>query len=469
MSDRDDRTLAPGTWEPARRTVERLFEPIDRFLHVEAASGIVLLAATFAALVWANSPWGWSYDWFWKVPITLGAASYTFTHSLHFWIDEGLMTIFFLVVGLEIRREIHSGELSEWKRASLPLAAALGGMLAPALFYWVLNRGTVVQQGWAVPMATDIAFAVGVLALLGRRVPPALRVLLLALAIIDDIGAVLVIAVAFSTGISTVGLLVACAGIGGVLALQKLGARRVWAYAVPGMVIWIGLLRAGIHPSMAGVILGLSTPARSWFGEHGFLAATQRALAHVETLTKRPQRRPEDLLGPLRKIETARREALAPVVRIQSKLHGWVAFGVMPLFALANAGVHVAGLEFGDRSTRLASLGIAAGLLLGKPLGISLATLIAIRLRWSALPRGIGWPAIAVLGCVGGIGFTMSIFVADLAFAGSPALAEAKLAVLAGSFSSAVVGLVLGRFALTPVSDPRAAKTATEAEHATEA
>src|SRR6185295_11666040 len=162
MSDHEDRNVAPETWAPARRTVARLFEPIDRFLHVEAASGIVLLAATFVALVWSNSPWGASYDRLWNLPIILGVGSYAFSHSLHFWINEGLMTIFFLVVGLEIRREIHNGELSEWKRASLPLAAALGGMVAPALLYWALNRGTPVQQGWAVPIATDIAFAVGV-------------------------------------------------------------------------------------------------------------------------------------------------------------------------------------------------------------------------------------------------------------------------------------------------------------------
>ena len=417
MNDRYERSPAPGTWARARRTVARLLEPLDRFLHVEAASGIVLLVTAVAALAWSNSSWGSSYERLWSVPVTLGVGTHALSRSIHFWINDGLMTVFFLVVGMEIRREIHSGELSDRKRATLPLAAALGGMVSPALVYWAVSRGTPVEQGWAVPMATDIAFAVGVLALLGRRVPPPLRVLLLALAIVDDIGAVLVIAVVFSTGVSVVGLLIACGGVGGVIVFQKLGLRRAWFYVLPGTAIWVGLLRAGVHPSMAGVILGLLTPARPWFGE-----------------------------------------ALAPVVRIQSRLHGWVAFGVMPLFALANAGVRAYGVEFGDRSSQLASIGIAAGLFIGKPLGIVLATFVAVRLRWSSLPRGIGWPAILVLGCVGGIGFTMSIFMAELAFGESPTLAAAKLAVLVGSLLSATAGLILGRLSLTSRREQRLAR-----------
>ncbi|WP_437931379.1 Na+/H+ antiporter NhaA [Sorangium sp. So ce291] len=460
--------LAPGTWAPARRLAQRVLGPLDRFLHVEAASGIVLLIASVVALAWANSPWGGAYEHLWHVPITIGAGSLVFTQPLHFWINEGLMTIFFFVVGLEIRREMHEGELSDLKRAALPVAAAVGGMIAPALLYLALNASSVSRHGWGVPMATDIAFAVGVLALLGKRVPPALRVLLLALAIIDDIGAIIVIALFYSSGVAWTGLLIAGGGVLAVLVLQRFGVRRPVAYVAPGAVLWWGMLRAGIHPTIAGVVIGLLTPVRSWFGSHGFLKTARGVVDEVGALVGRDGYRADELLSPLRRIKTAQREALPPVVRLQAALHPWVAYGIMPLFAFANAGVRVDGSSLGHAASGAVLLGVMVGLVAGKPLGVFLASFAMVRLGVCALPRGVGWRGIAVVGCVAGIGFTMAIFIAGLAFDDAAMLAAAKLGVLLASTVAAVIGLLVGRLVLSGAPVPGAARTVEEAEASTE-
>jgi NhaA family Na+:H+ antiporter len=460
--------VAPGTWAPARRVAERILRPLERFLHVEAASGIILLAAAMVALLWANSPWAASYERLWHIPITLGVGPRVFTQPVHFWINEGLMTIFFFVVGLEIRREIHEGELSDLKRAALPIAAALGGMMAPAILYLSLNRSPAVQHGWGVPTATDIAFAVGVLALLGKRVPPALRVLLLALAIIDDIGAIVIIAVFYSSGVVWTGLLIAGGAALAVLGLQRFGVRRPAVYLLPGGVLWWGMLRAGIHPTIAGVALGLLTPARSWFGNHGFLTATRDAVDEFHAHAQRDGHKVDDLLSPLRRIKEAQREALPPVVRIQVALHPWVAYGIMPLFALANAGVRLEGFSLNQQASKTILLGVALGLVVGKPLGIFIASFVTVRLGICALPRGVGWLGIGVVGCVAGIGFTMAIFIAGLAFNDASALAAAKLGVLLASASAASVGLLVGRIVLPAALAPGAATTLNEAESSTE-
>jgi Na+:H+ antiporter, NhaA family len=371
------RKFAPETWKPARQIAERVLRPIERFLEIEAASGIVLLVAALVALIWANSAWASSYEKLWHWPITLGIGSFVFTESIHFFINDVLMVIFFFVVGLEIRREIHRGELSDPKRAALPIAAAVGGMAVPAIVYVALNPAGAARSGWGVPMATDIAFAVGVLTLLGKRVAPALRVLLLALAVIDDLGAIVVIALFYSSGVSVTGLAVVLAGIAGVLLLQRFGVRRALAYVVPGVVIWAGTLRAGIHPTIAGVILGLLTPARSWFGERGFVAEAEHALGDFKGHTRRADHRADDLIAPLGRLKNAGREAVSPVVRMQAALHGWVAYGIMPLFALANAGVSLRGVSsHGDATPGVVS-GVVAGLVLGKPIGILLASFVA--------------------------------------------------------------------------------------------
>jgi NhaA family Na+:H+ antiporter len=396
----------PWPIPPARR----FLEPIERFLHVEAASGIVLLVAAAAALIWANSRWGASYDHFWHLPLTLGIGAWVSDESLHFWINEGLMTVFFLVVGLEIRREMHEGALASLQQASLPAIAALGGVLMPAAIYLLVNvQNPALLRGWAVPTATDIAFAVGVLALLGKRVPRELRVLLLALAIIDDIAAIVIIALFYSTGVSIEGLGIAAAGIACVLAFQYLGIRSAWLYVLPGAIVWLGMLRANVHPAIGGVILGLLTPV-----VHRY----------------------------------ATDDSVPPAARVQTALHPWVAYVIMPLFALANAGVSFAGLSFDNAAFTGIVAGVAAGLVLGKPFGIALATAVGVRLGWCALPVGIGAAAVAVLGCLGGIGFTMAIFIANLAFVDQGMLAAAKFAVLVASAIAAVLGLMIARLAL---------------------
>ncbi|MBA3453977.1 MAG: Na+/H+ antiporter NhaA [Deltaproteobacteria bacterium] len=265
--------LPPGTSENAHRLARAVFRPLSRFLHIEAASGIILVFAAAVALVWANSPWAGAYAALWETPLHLGAGTYTLEFSLQFFVNDVLMAIFFFVVGLEIRREMHAGELSDRRRATLPIAAAIGGMVVPAAIYAVLNSSGPAARGWAVPMATDIAFAVGVLALLGKRVPPSLRVFLLALAIIDDIGAIVVIAVFYSSGIELSGIGVAALGVISILGLQRLGTRGVVAYIVPAAIVWAGVYSAGIHPTIAGVIVGLLTPAVAWYGPKRFVTA----------------------------------------------------------------------------------------------------------------------------------------------------------------------------------------------------
>jgi len=421
--------------------VFKLASPIQRILAVEAASGILLMAATVVALVWANSRWAPTYEALWHTPIGLRIGNFDFERPLHFWINDGLMTIFFLVVGLEIRREMFEGELRSLRRASLPLAAAVGGMLAPAIIYALLNRGGVGAPGWAIPMATDIAFAVGVLTLLGSRVPYALRVLLLALAVIDDIGAIVVIAVFYTGGIEVHGVGFSAIGIAAVLALRGIGVRAPVAYLVPGVVVWAGLYMAGVHPTLAGVLLGLLTPARSWFGPSGFAATTH---AHLEKLAHGDR---HELHKRLDEINQARREAVSPAEHLIHILHPWVAYGVMPLFALANAGVVLGGAQLSGGGLWI-FVGIIAGLALGKPIGIVTASLVTSRLGVTARSEEMTRGGLLLVGVVGGLGFTMSLFVAQLAFPVGPLLDTAKLGILVGSAIAMLFGLVYGRAAL---------------------
>jgi NhaA family Na+:H+ antiporter len=442
--------------------------PLESFLRIEASSGILLLVIAVLALLWANSPFAHSYHALWHTPVNIGFGELTFSSDLHFVINDGLMVIFFFVVGLEIRREMHRGELSELRRAALPVAAACGGMVLPALIYLALNQSAATRHGWGVPMATDIAFAVGVLMLLGRRVPAALRVLLLALAIIDDIGAILVIAVFYSEGVSLVGLAVALSGVMGVVALQAFGVRAAVVYVLPALVVWSGLLSAGVHPTIAGVILGLLTPARPWFGEHGFLEEAAAAIREFADHTRQQSADYHDLVEPLQRLKIARREAIPPVVRLEVALHPWVAYGIMPLFALANAGVTIDDIDLNAAGSIGIAAGVALGLMIGKPLGIVGTCLIAARFGLCVLPRDVDVRGLWVVGAVAGIGFTMALFIANLAFgAGEPEkLGIAKAAVLIGSLLSGVAALVLGRLLLKKDSGRQI--TETDAERSTE-
>jgi NhaA family Na+:H+ antiporter len=432
----------PEAWKPVRRAAAALASPIQRILAVEAASGIILLAATAAALVWANvAPDTYHHVFETKLGLTLGGER--FERSLHFWINEGLMTVFFFVVGLEIRREIYEGELATVRQAALPFIAALGGMVVPALVFVALNAGREGVSGWAVPMATDIAFAVGVLTLLGRRVPGSMRVLLLALAVIDDIGAIVVIALVFNAGMSLHGVAISLAALGTTIALRGAGVRSPLVYIIPGILLWIGLFEAGIHPTLDGVLLGLLTPVRPWFGPSGFAETTKGQLADLDAQDR------DALLARLDEIEIARREAVSPVDRLVHSLHPWVAFVIMPVFALANAGVALGGADLGGDALWV-FLGIAIALPVGKLLGIAGFSLGATKLRLAVRPAELGSRAFVVLGLVGGVGFTMSLFIAQLAFPPGPLLETAKLAVLTGSGIAIVLGMALGAALLRP-------------------
>jgi Na+:H+ antiporter, NhaA family len=382
--------------------VRRLLLSIERFLRVETAGGMVLLVATAAALIWANSPWHSSYEALRHAKLapdfpTLRALTDLAAQPLTFWINDGLMTIFFLVVGLEIRHELRHGSLSDPRIATLPIVSAIAGVLMPALIYLAVNTDAVSRRGWAVPAATDIAFAVGILSLVGKGIPPVLRMLLLTLAIIDDIVAIIIIASAYSSGIRLAGVAVAVCGALIVWMMRRLRVRHAAAYVLSGVLIWYGMLRSGIHPTLAGVVLGMMAPAT---------AASNHLLR---------------------------------------RLHPWAAYAIMPLFALANAGVSLKELSVSAGAPLTVTTGIVLGLVLGKPLGIVLAAAAAVRSGLCTLPDGVRWRHLILLGCLGGIGFTMSIFIANLAFPDPALLATAKLAVLLASTVAAITSLVVGR------------------------
>lgn len=456
----------PEAWQPLLRLARRASRPLERFLQIEAASGLLLLFTAAIALVWANSPWAPYYRELWHTPLGVRIGEFAFERSLEWFVNDVLMVIFFFVVGLEIRREIHRGELSEWRRASLPAVAALGGMLVPAGLYLAFSGEPETHSGWGVPMATDIAFAVGILTLLGKRAPPALRVLLLALAVIDDLGAIVVIALFYSSGVSAGGLLVIALGLLVLLLMQRLGVRSKAAYIVPGFIVWAGVYSSGIHPTIAGVLVGIVTPVRAWLGTDGFVVQVQHELEHL-TEQASVVTSSHELAKSLKHVDVARREAMSPAESLIENLHPWVAFGIMPVFALANSGVTIAGGAFDAAAWHIAT-GVFVGLVVGKPVGVLLATWLALKSGLSSLPRGVTIRHLSVLGLVAGVGFTMALFIAQLAFRDADLLAAAKLGVLVASGVAATLALVVGRLILAPSTVDGAARTADEAESSTD-
>jgi NhaA family Na+:H+ antiporter len=412
--------------------VGRLVKPLVQFMHVESSGGIVLLACTVVALVLANSPLAAAFHSLWETRAGFTFGAFVLIKPLLLWINDGLMTLFFFVVGLEIKRELISGELADPRKVLLPVVAALGGMVVPGAVYALLLAGGAGARGWGVPMATDIAFVVGFLALLGPRVPTGLKVLLLALAIVDDLGSIVVIAVAYSTGLQVVPLGLAAAGLVLMMVLVQLGVCNGVVYGVLVAGVWLGFLKSGVHPTVAGVLFGLLTPAHPLFRRRMLLDV-------VGDLYGRLRGHGGDDPGPT--------EVESPLERLETSLHPWVAFAVMPLFALANAGVHI---EPPALLTPVA-LAVAAGLVLGKPLGIVGFSWLAVRLGMARLPDGINWRVLAGAGCLAGIGFTMSVFIASLALEGE-LLYEAKIGILAASAVSAVLGCGLLSAFLPPVN-----------------
>lgn len=428
--------------------IDRVLAPFQRFVRTESASGLLLLACTSLALAWANSPWAASYHALWETELAIGFGSLTARSSLHHLINDGLMAVFFFLVGLEIKREMLAGELASVRRAVLPMAAAAGGMIVPALIFVSINRGSAGEPGWGIPMATDIAFALGVLALLGDRVPGGVRVFLAALAIVDDIGAVLVIALFYSAGIGWTAL----AAAGGLMLLtigaNLAGIRHPWAYGAIGLLLWGAVLSSGIHATIAGVLLAMTIPARTRIDEESFLLRARAALTHFEREHEpgvSPLRDPEHQAA-AHHLEQLAEQLQPPLLRIEHALHGMVAFAVMPLFALANAGVPLEATNLSDPSGLGVALGIALGLMVGKPVGITLFAWVAVRSGVASLPEGVSWRLIAGAGLLGGIGFTMALFIAGLAFPGEPdLLVAAKLGTFAASLLAGLGGWLLLR------------------------
>ena len=424
----------------------RVLRPFQRFAHTESAGGIVLLVCTAVALLWANSAWSESYHHLWETRIGVRVAGRALDLSLHHWINDGLMAVFFFVVGLEIKREMLVGELSSPRQAALPVAGALGGMIVPALLYATLNAGGPGSAGWGVPMATDIAFALGVLALLGPRVPVALKVFLAALAIADDIGAVLVIALFYTSEISWTSLGAGGAILVALVAFNVFGVRRSAAYVALGILLWLAFIHSGVHATVSGVLLAMTIPARTRLREDEFLHIAKGAIDEFEAacqpgetvLTNRGQQEAIELL------ERASEAAQSPLLTMEHRLHTAVAFVIMPLFALANAGVELGGDLFGSLSIPVTG-GIVLGLVLGKPIGITLFAWVAVRLRLAVLPEHVTWHTLHGVTWLGGIGFTMSLFIASLAFSDAALLDSAKVGILGASSIAGIVGWLMLR------------------------
>jgi NhaA family Na+:H+ antiporter len=433
------RDATPG--ETAATLASRLARPLRRFLAIQAASSILLLAATLVALAVANSPWreGWWHFWHQRAAIEIGG--FELALSLAHWVNDALMAIFFFVVGLEIKRELTIGELASRAQAMLPVFGALGGMLVPAAIYLAVQPGGEAAAGWGIPMATDIAFAVAALAMLGTRVPPGLKVFLLALAIVDDLGAVIVIAVFYTDEVRVSALLAALLGLGLVHAIRLAGVRAYGPYFALGAAVWLAMLASGVHATVAGVVLGLLTPVHT-VGRDTLMARLRESVEEAlggdggDAAPARPD-------AVLQRVRDLSREAQSPLEYLTHRLHPWVAFGVMPVFALANAGVALDARTLGDPAARRVALAVGLGLLIGKPVGIALFALGAARLRLAALPAGVGAGALLGTGLLGGIGFTMALFIDALAFGEGPLASAAKLGILAASVLACAGGLLV--------------------------
>jgi NhaA family Na+:H+ antiporter len=418
MTRRHDDPIPPAP-------IDRVTRPLARFMHVEASSGVVLLLCTLVALGLANSSLGPAYLAFWKTKVGFVFGDVALRYSLQHWINDALMAVFFFVIGLEVKREMVLGELRDPRRAALPIAAAIGGMIVPALLYLLLIGDRPGQEGWGIPMATDIAFVVGCMAVLGSRIPPTLRVLLLTLAIADDIGAILVIAIGYTADLDLAMLAGGGFGIAVVALLSRLGVRSFGIYTAVGAVTWYCFHESGVHATIAGVILGLQTPARSYLDR----TALGRFLTEID------EGHVKDAGGVGRVMRVAR-ESVSPLDYLMHALHPWVAFVIMPVFALANAGVKVDPASL----THPLAIAVALGLLLGKPIGILVISWLAVKVRLTTLPEGVTWPVLAAAGFLAGIGFTMAIFIAGLALGGE-LLDTAKVGILAGSGLAALIGM----------------------------
>jgi len=432
--------LAP--WEKA---FDRVFTPLEEFIHRQTTSGILLMLCAVAALYIANSPWSDAYHHLLELPFTIGVEGFQLSKSLHHWINDGLMALFFFVVGLELKREILVGELADPKQAMLPIIAAIGGMLIPALLYMSINPEGHTFDGWGVPMATDIAFALGALALLGSRVPKNLLTFLVALAIVDDLGAVIVIALFYTETINLLALATAVVMLLLLVSLNLGGVRRPLPYILLGVVLWIAMLKSGVHATLAGIFLAFTIPMRPKYDPdrflshiHEMLGQIKRAYQHEENIIKN-----DELRSRVRALGEGVELVQAPAQAMERKMHLLSAYFVIPIFSLANAGIPIDWSSVGDIVTHPVSMGIAIGLVVGKLIGIAGFSWVAVKLGMTSLPHGLNFKHIVGVGLMGGIGFTMSIFIAELGFAHHPQdLLMAKTGILLASVLAGVSGFL---------------------------
>ncbi len=448
---RDKRNLQSASGNGGRTRpsppIERLLLPFRTFIRNEVSSGILLIVSAGVALIWANSPFADSYHALWDTHLSFHYEGFVVSESLLDWINDGLMAMFFFVVGLEIKRELMAGELASPRHAALPLIAAAGGMLVPALIYTAFNFGTPEVVGWGIPMATDIAFSMGILHLLGNRVPSSLKIFLVSLAIADDLGAVLVIALFYTSDISFTSLFIGFALLGLVGLLNRLGVRSTLAYGVLGIGgVWLAFLFSGVHPSIAGVLMAMMIPATIRIEPERFVDRSRSMIDRFEQagypqrdiLTNRPRQ------AALLDLDVITDHSLTPLQRLETALHPWVSFLILPLFALANAGVTI-DADLGAAAMHPVTVGIALGLLVGKQVGVTGFAWLAVRFGLAELPTNVRWSQLYGVSWLAAIGFTMSLFIGGLAFEDPQYLAMAKVAVLGASVVAGIVGVVILR------------------------
>ena len=431
----------------SKTPIEKLLNPFNRFIHQEFTGGIVLFASVVIAIVWANSAWSDSYHHLWETGFSVSFAGSTLDYPLHIWINDGLMALFFFVIGLELKREFMVGELSTAKKAALPMVAALGGMLIPAILFVVINWGGAGQKGWGIPMATDIAFALALLSLAGKRIPLSVKVFLSALAVADDLGAVLVIAFFYTANISFLPLLIA-GGFLVVLALGNyLGVRSIAFYLIVGIIVWIGFLFSGVHASIAGVLVAFMIPARTKIDEKEFVRKSKAHLQDFEqAIPLKGDLTTEEQHEIIQDIKTLCKDAETPLQKLENNLHPWVSFVIMPLFALANAGMVINGSFFSSLMNPV-SLGVVTGLILGKFVGVFSFTWLMIRLKVAELPEKANWGHILGVAILAGVGFTMSLFVTGLAYSKEEMIDQSKYGILIASVFCGIAGILVLKWA----------------------
>lgn len=428
---------------------------MSHFIHLEYTSGIVLLISVIIAIAWANSPFHEFYEHLWHINFSVGFDKFMLSHPLHIWINDGLMAIFFFVIGLELKREFMEGELSSLQKASLPMTAALGGMLVPAAIYFFINSGTDAGHGWGIPMATDIAFALALLSMASKRIPVSLKIFLSALAVADDLGAVLVIAFFYTDEINFVPLAIGAGFLILLMVGNRIGIRSTIFYLILGICVWIGFLLSGVHATIAGVLVAFTIPAVTRIDEQIYSSNLRKLSYDFEVDI--PER--GNLITPeqnktIQKVKTLSMAAETPLQTIEHALHPWVAFGIMPLFALANAGI-VIGADFFSSIANPVSIGVAAGLIIGKFSGILFFCWIMVKFRLSKLPEGANWKHIAGVALLAGIGFTMSLFISGLAFENPVFIDQAKYGILIASIFAGILGTIVLKKVGKSSSDPK--------------